>query len=532
MRGERYRAGPALARLSVHAAIAVLIAAGVCRAQGPQFDIEGPPGASDSRGKLGAPIGASGTSGFDITNSGQPVSGRVGVSASRAPINALNPPSVPIVQPTRFMRQSPAAANPVTFGSIDMPPKPEAMVGPQDGLTLDQAIEMVVQNNLGLIALKYEVPMADADVITAGLRANPVFYADQQLIPYGNYSNARPGGQTQTDVNVNLPIDVNGKRRRRLAVYSHAKKSTEAKVQDAVRNEIDNLYTFYVDAVQAMQTLDYSRRFLAGMRVVERAADQMVQSQQKTKADLDATRVQLGQAMIQVRESEQALDKAMHSLGRELNIDDWRKIRVRALYFDRTPLPMNEQELLKIAMESRPDLVATRFGLARASAEVELAKAARFSDLYVVYQPYTFQNNNYLGLKSAYSWTLGVTAVLPIMNRNQGNIMRTRLNTVQTQWELQDAEKQAVYDVIEAVREFNASLASMIEYKDKIIEDARVVRDAAYTLWRQGGQTSIVDYLSAQKDYNETAKSLRDAVIRHRRSMLDLNTAVGTRVMP
>ena len=40
------------------------------------------------------------------------------------------------------------------------------------------------------------------------------------------------------------------------------------------------------------------------------------------------------------------------------------------------------------------------------------------------------------------------------------------------------------------------------------------------------------DYLSQLDDDAETARNHRDAIIRHRRSMLDLNTALGIRLLP
>src|SRR5262249_21209868 len=55
--------------------------------------------------------------------------------------------------------------------------------GPSNGLTLDAAIERLVHENLDLRAQFHEIPMAEADVVTAGLRANPILYADSQLIP-------------------------------------------------------------------------------------------------------------------------------------------------------------------------------------------------------------------------------------------------------------------------------------------------------------------------------------------------------------
>ena len=46
------------------------------------------------------------------------------------------------------------------------------------------------------------------------------------------------------------------------------------------------------------------------------------------------------------------------------------------------------------------------------------------------------------------------------------------------------------------------------------------------------GQENIVTYLNAQRDYNEVVRQYRDTLIRHRRSMLRLNTAVGQRILP
>ena len=46
------------------------------------------------------------------------------------------------------------------------------------------------------------------------------------------------------------------------------------------------------------------------------------------------------------------------------------------------------------------------------------------------------------------------------------------------------------------------------------------------------GADGIADYLDAQRDYNAVARYYREAVVRHRRSMLRLNTAVGCRVLP
>jgi cobalt-zinc-cadmium efflux system outer membrane protein len=71
-----------------------------------------------------------------------------------------------------------------------------------------------------------------------------------------------------------------------------------------------------------------------------------------------------------------------------------------------------------------PILVAYRLGVGRARADANLAGANRLSDVYLLDQPYTFQNNAPSDAKSADSWAVGVTVPLPVLNRNQGNIRR------------------------------------------------------------------------------------------------------------
>src|SRR3954447_25271736 len=45
---------------------------------------------------------------------------------------------------------------------------------PRQALTIQQAIDEAVQSNLGLLAQRLDLSIAEAQVITAGLRPNPV----------------------------------------------------------------------------------------------------------------------------------------------------------------------------------------------------------------------------------------------------------------------------------------------------------------------------------------------------------------------
>ncbi len=151
--------------------------------------------------------------------------------------------------------------------------------------------------------------------------------------------------------------------------------------------------------------------------------------------------------------------------------------------------------------------------------------------MYLLWQPYTFQDNSPYGVKSATSWALGVTVPLPIYNRNQGGISRAKINVDQTRMQLADAERQLLVNVEKAAQEYEISRGLVEELRGHVEPDARQVRDAAFRLW-QGGETSLLNYLHAQLDYNDVVKQYLDTAIRFRTSMLSLNTTIGRRIMP
>jgi outer membrane protein, heavy metal efflux system len=214
-----------------------------------------------------------------------------------------------------------------------------------------------------------------------------------------------------------------------------------------------------------------------------------------------------------------------------LKLDEIGRLELKGTIADVAPVPPPSEELRKLAIAERPDVVAVRLGVHRAQADYRLAKANAYNDVYVLWQPYTFQDNSPYGLKSQYSWALGVTVPLPIYNRNQGGISRAKVNITQTELELADLERQAQIDVEEAVLEYEVTRREVIELKEHVEPTARLVRDNVRRLYTEG-HVSLLDYLDAQQDYNQVVKQYLDTAVRHRRSMLSLNTVVGRRIMP
>jgi cobalt-zinc-cadmium efflux system outer membrane protein len=515
---------------------ALLLIAMPARSQGPQFDVGAPPGAAGGASTVGQPLGAANFPDPDTGPSASgPISGRPGPGGTHVLLGGLTTPGVPNFRTSARAQPPVPSLQPLpvpTYGDLDLPAG-ELTYGPSTGMSLDSAIERLVRQNLDLEAARLEVPMAQADVLTASLRANPIFYADYQLLPYGHYSFLRPGGPQQSDININYPLDVTRKRHARTQSAAVAKKVTEAQLQDVIRTQIDNLYTVYVGVVAAGLTEQFSERYLAGITKLYDLNKQLLDRGLIKESDLLAIKANLEKSQLQVRESKQAKFKANQALALILNmpLQDVEKLDVRDPIGTVRDLPLPAETLVTKGLQQRPDLLAIRLGVIRSQKDVKLARANAYPDVYLLWQPFTFQNNTYLGVQSAYSWTLGVTATVPLYNRNQGNIIRARINENQTKIQAASLERNVVNDVLNAIREYEQSRLSVVEMRTEIVPASRAVREAAFRRW-QGGETSALEYLDAQQDYNDVVRQYRDALVRYRNAMLDLNTAVGERVSP
>ena len=66
----------------------------------------------------------------------------------------------------------------------------------------------------------------------------------------------------------------------------------------------------------------------------------------------------------------------------------------------------------------------------------------------------------------------------------------------------------------------------------------RVLRPAAKLVLQKSrdrfeiGQEDPLVFLATRQEYNTVVKQYLDTLVRHRRAMLDLNTAVGRRILP
>ena len=413
--------------------------------------------------------------------------------------------------------------------------------GPENGVTLDAAIDRMMADNIDIRALRHELTQADADILTAGLRTNPLVYLDSQFIPYGSFTDATPGGPTQYDLNITYPLDVSRKRQARTVVARMAKTALEAQFQDVVRRQIDNVNKAFVG-------LQAARIDKLASEAAVRRAETLLEAETREAAALPASDVagrrkaaelirELGFALEKAKltglDAAEAFEDAQETLGLLLGVPPGETIDLvpRGGLRPIAPEPPPLDEMVRLASGCRPDVRAVRLGVNRARAEVDLQRANRVDDVYLFYDPITIQDNGPIQRPDSQSWAVGLTFSLPVFNRNQGNIARAQSNVSQTRTELESMERRVASEVRLADREYHYAKRALERIEAVLLpqSDARL-REAQADF--EAGESSIDDFQEHLEEAAAVSQSHREALVRYRRSMLDVNTAVGMRILP
>ncbi len=404
--------------------------------------------------------------------------------------------------------------------------------GPPAGLTLDAAIERLVRFNPELRSKSLEIPQAQADVLTAGLRENPLFFYSSDSIPYGSYSQKRPG-EIDHGISLVFPMDYSGKRRARITLAEREKCVLEAQYRDAVRLAIDELGTAYVDALAQRYAARSAERELEVLNQLRAQARAKLQRGDADEEAIDDLTIECELAAIS-RDGEQVrYQRAKQRLVilLDLSPSEAAALDLRGSLRKLGPQAPPVNVLIDIALGQRPDLSAFRLGVWRAQAEFSQERAERFSDAYLLYTPFEYRDNSQVGLNSVTAWGAGLFVSLPLFNRNQGNLKRARINIDQSRIEASSREQQVIAEVRQAVREFKNSYADGKRLDQVALPALRRKRERAGRKFRLG-EIDTNQFLGVQRDSTSLMRYYRETLARHRRDALKLNTAVGHRVLP
>lgn len=390
-------------------------------------------------------------------------------------------------------------------------------------INLDQAIQLALEHNHALRATRTLIEQNRAQEITAAIRPNPVFLLNSLFIPFTAATADNINQVSEFDVGVGFTFERGHKRQSRIAVAKDQTAVTQSQVADAERAIVFNVSQTYVNALLAKANVDLATQDLASFQQTVDIGQIQYKAGQISEGDLLKLQLQLLQFQIDKSQAELNLVQALAALRQLVGYDS-----VSADYdvegaLEYQSLNLGLADLQAKALATRPDLRAAQRGLTAARSQYQLALANGKRDFIS-----TFQYSHLSGLNTG---DLLFSMEIPIFDRNQGEIARTRYAINQFDETAREAEETVLTDIRNAYEGLQTNQKVVQLYVNGYLKQSQDSRDiSAYAYQR--GAASLLDFLDAERSYRATQLAYRQALAAYMVSLEQLRQAVGTRNLP
>ncbi len=393
-------------------------------------------------------------------------------------------------------------------------------------VSLDQAIELALAHNHTIKATRTLILQNQAQEITANLRPNPTFGADSQFIPIfapQDFSIDELNLTQQFDLGISYLFERGHKRQRRLQAARDQTAVTRAQVADAERSLVFEVGQQFVNVLLAESTLQFAQEDLKSFQGTVDIAQAQFNAGAISEADYLKIKLQLLQFQTDVSSARLAKVQAQVGLRQLMGYD------AVPANFDvmgdlaYQPLKGNVEDFQARAIRERPDFQAARLGVTAAQSQVLLAQANAKVDVSGTYDFTHTAGQNSASIFASFD--------LPIFNRNQGEIARTRYALTQAQEAQQSANDGVLSDVASAYEAVRSNDEIVQLYTSEYLKQAQDSRDISEYAYKRGA-ASLLDFLDAERSYRAAQLAYRQALASYMTALEQLKQAVGTRSLP
>ena len=399
----------------------------------------------------------------------------------------------------------------------------EAIGQPESRITLDQAIQMALEHNHALRATRTQVQQSQAQELTASIHPNPVFTFNSLFIPFTAATADNFNTISEFDAGIGYTFERGHKRQRRISAARDQTFVTQSQVADAERTIVFNVSQQFVNALLAKANVELATQDLESFQQTVNIGQLQYKAGQISEGDFLKIQLQLLQFQNDKSQAELSQVQALAALRQLVGYDS-----VTADYqvigdLGYQPVTLGLPDLQAKALANRPDLRAAQQGVTAARSQYQLAQANGKRDLNS-----TFQYSHVAGLNTG---DLLFTMEIPIFDRNQGEIARTRYAITQFDETAREAEETVLTDVRNAYESLQTNGKIIELYQKGYLKQSQDSRDiSAYAYQR--GAASLLDFLDAERSYRATQLAYRQSLAAYMVSLEQLRQAVGTRSLP
>jgi cobalt-zinc-cadmium efflux system outer membrane protein len=392
-------------------------------------------------------------------------------------------------------------------------------------VTLEQAISLAVANSPSIKAARTQIQQNQAQEITANLRPNPTLSWDSQFIPVfsGDFSTDTLNNLQQFDIGLGYLFERGHKRQNRLQAARDATAVTAAQVADTERTLVFNVAQQFINVLLANSTLHFALENLNSFQDTVTISEQRYKAGDISEGDNLKIKLQLLQFQTDVSSARVAKVQALGSLRQLVGYASLPHDFDVVGDLEYKPLTAALPDLQVKALATRPDLLAAQKGVKAANSQISLAKANSKVDLNA--------SASYSHVSGASSTSLFFSVPLPVFDRNQGEIARTKFALTGAELTAKAAEDTVMTDVTNAYESATSNQDVVELYVSGYLKQAQDSRDISQYAYKAGAAT-LLDFLDAERSYRSTQLAYRQAVAAYMLSLEQLRQAIGTRSLP
>lgn len=405
-------------------------------------------------------------------------------------------------------------------------PAPASQQTPAVRINLDEAIRLALQHNHALQAARSTILQNQALETTANLRPNPVLSWDTQFFPLfepQKFSLDYLNNQAQFDLGIGYTFERGKKRQHRLQAARDQTAVSRSQVADNERQLVFNVSQQFIDVVLAQSTIDFAQQDLDSFQKTVDISEERYKAGDMSEGDYLKIKLQLLQFQTDLSAAVLSKVQAIAALRQLIGFESVPDLFDVQGQLDYQPIHASLDDLKALAARTRPDLIAAQQSVIAARSQESLAEANGKRDLGASF--------NYTHTSGINSGAFYFNMELPIFDRNQGEIARTRAAITQSQEQASEASEQVMSDVVDAYESLRTNDQIVQLYRGGYVDAAQKSRDISEYAYKKGA-ASLLDFLDAERTYRSNQLAYRQALASYMTALEQMREAVGTRSLP
>ena len=393
-------------------------------------------------------------------------------------------------------------------------------------LTLKEAEQRFLERNLSLIAERYNIDMAQAQVLQAKLFENPVISLEQNVYNRLNGKYFDFGKEGEAVVEIEQVIHLAGQRNKQVRLEKINKEIAEYQFEEVMRTLRQELNEKFVEVYFLSKSIAIYEKEVNSLQVL--LGGMKVQQEKGNISLMEISRLE--SMLFSLRKEKNERENDLLTTRGELNLllnlpeDTQVKLSLDEEVLQQLDLSQLSFADLKAIINERPDQKIARSTVNASRANLKLQKSMAFPEFSVK------GNYDRVGNFINDYFAIGVSLSVPIFNRNQGNIKAARFS-------IQQAGVQQEYAANRADMELFTAYTSL-EKATQLYQSTNMDLERNFEKLITGvnenftrKNISLLEFIDYYDSYKETCIQLYEIKKNVFLAMENLNTVVGQNVL-